>query len=217
VAFWAGIGTETRTVTLTCPVDGNQGVIGYCNDQFPGGTTTAEVALNQGIFLKDLVDGSLDLVASTWGSDGFTDFLYWGFTGRPPATGGGDEPAEELARWRNSSFLAVDNGRVAFKGSKGDSFGLYLFTGVSDPLSTIAEKGQDGSLIDPYATGMPITALGIERDGFRNGWLAITASMANEEESMAGVYVARVPEPGTLALSSLAGIIMLRLRRKQRA
>lgn len=213
-AFWGGVGSALTDLTLTCPVDGNQSVIDYCNQQHPSGFMT-NVPTYQGIYLADALDGSLDLVASTWGSDGFTDFVYWGFTGRPPGTGGGDEDAEELARWRSTSFVAGDDGMVAFKGSKGDSFGLYLAKALSEPLLTLAEKGEDGSLIDADAAGMPITALGIERDGFRNGWLGISASMANEDASMAGVYVTRIPQPGTLALLGIAAAGLVWRRRKQ--
>jgi hypothetical protein len=49
----------------------------------------------------------------------------------------------------------------------------------------------DGSQLDPRATGIPVTAIGIERDGLRNGWLAIAASMANADSSWAGVYLTR--------------------------
>jgi hypothetical protein len=217
MAFWGGVGSATNSLTLDCPTDGNQALIDYCEQLHPNGFTTT-VPAYQGIYLADLLDGSVDLVASTWGNDGFTDFVYWGFSGRPPGVGGGDETAEELARWRSTSFVAGDNGDVAFKASKGDGFGLYLFTGLSDPLSTIAESGVDGSLIDPDAAGMPITGLGIERDGFRNGWLAISAGMANDEASMAGVYVTQVPEPATfvLAATGLAGLGFVTLRRKSR-
>lgn len=65
--------------------------------------TIEQVPLNQGVFIKDLMDNSLlNIVASTWGGDGLTDFVYWGFTGRPPGVGHGDDPEEslELARWR---------------------------------------------------------------------------------------------------------------------
>lgn len=112
---------------------------------------------------------------------------------------------------------------VAFKGSKEEIFGLYLAKALSDPLlQPFAEKGDDGSLIDPDATGMPITALGIERDGFRNGWLAIPPRHRNDEESMAGVYVTRVPSLGTLAARNrcrrtcLASAQIVRLTRMQR-
>jgi hypothetical protein len=54
------------------------------------------------------------------------------------------------------------------------------------------------------AAGIPIVSLGIERDGFRNGRLAIAASMATEEEGWAGIYMTQVPEPGTLSLLGIA-------------
>ena len=55
---------------------------------------------------------------------------------------------------------------------------------------------------EPY--GMAITALGLERDGFRAGRLAFVASMANADESWAGVYVAGAPVPGPLPLFGVA-------------
>ena len=63
-------------------------------------------------------------------------------------------------------------------------------------------------------TFMAITALGIERDGFRNGWLAISSSMTDGENSMAGVYITQVPSPGALGLLA-AGLPMLLWRRRR--
>lgn len=215
LAYWGAVGTATRLVTLRCPSDGNADVRAACLAQDQNGTAgdgeyTFEVAANQGIFLTDTLapGGPLTtLLARTGSAPGdFLDFVYWGFSGHPPGVGGGDEPIDgEPPRWRSTSFVAVDGGRVAFKGTTNDGlFGLYLADGAS-PLLTLARQGDDGSLLDPAAAGMPITALGIERDGFRNGWLAISASMANDEAGMAGVYVTNVPEPGTIALM-LAGL-----------
>ena len=51
-----------------------------------------------------------------------------------------------------------------------------------------------GALLDPYApAGALVTTVGLEREGLRNEWLAITASMLDPitQESWAGVYVAR--------------------------
>jgi hypothetical protein len=217
VAFWGGVGSATNSLNLQCPEDGNSAVLQYCllgpdglpgtGDEFDNYAVT--VPTYQGIFLADTLDGSVDLVASTWGSDGFTDFVSWGFTGRPPGVGQGDESLDglELARWRSTSFVAVDDGRVAFKGNRGDTFGLYLWSEESQSIRTLAEQGWDGGLIDPRAAGMAISALGLERDGFRNGRLAITASMANDLESMAGVYVTQMtPEPASWVLMGLAAL-----------
>jgi len=80
-----------------------------------------------------------------------------------------------------------------------------------------------GTLVDPLAVGelgnpLPISAIAIERDGFRNGWLAISVSMASEATGWAGVYLARVsvPEPGTLALFA-GDLLMLGVARRRRA
>ena len=83
-----------------------------------------------------------------------------------------------------------------------------------DDLFTILETGMDGSVLDSMAAGLPIVSLGIERDGFRNGKLAINASMATDEEGWAGIYVTSIPEPGTLTLLGLGLAGLARLRRK---
>ena len=71
--------------------------------------------------------------------------------------------------------------------------------------SAVLKVGDPATLLEPELgidsneVVMHVTALGIERDGFRNGWLGTTASMDNStegveaSESMAGVYVTRVP------------------------
>ena len=62
---------------------------------------------------------------------------------------------------------------------------------------TVVETGMDGTLLDPEAvdaTGavLPVTEMGIERDGFRGNTLVINASMGSEETGWAGVYLARI-------------------------
>jgi hypothetical protein len=41
---------------------------------------------------------------------------------------------------------------------------------------------------------LPVTAAGIERDGFRDDALAIDASMGGENAGWAGIYLTTVPE-----------------------
>lgn len=58
----------------------------------------------------------------------------------------------------------------------------------------------DGTILDPEAvvaeTGaaLPVTEMGIERDGFRGSSLVINASMGTEEASWAGIYLTVVPK-----------------------
>ena len=74
-------------------------------------------------------------------------------------------------------------------------------------LVPLLRTGDLGAMVDPEApAGAVITALGIERDGFRGNWLAVNVSMlvasdvataaaggeeSEEDTGWAGVYVAR--------------------------
>jgi len=234
VGFWAGWGDETFSKTLNCRDHGNSALSAACKEQSPegDGKYTFEVKKNQGIFLADTVTEDLFLVAQT--GELFDDFLFWNYSGKPPGKGGHEEEEEAEAastgetetadteeaegpRWRSSAFVAIDGNDVVFKAEKDGISGLYGAMGVStdfeyEDLLTILETGMDGGLLDAMATGLPITELGIERDGFRNGRLAIAAGMDDGENSWAGIYVAPVPEPSTWALFTLglAGLAIWR-------
>ncbi len=199
VSFWGAWGTETRELVLQCPAEGNKDRIKFCNEQYPNGFTT-HVPVNQGIFVYDTVNRKAYRIAKT-GAD-FTDFLYWNFSGRVPGLSEGSEGDDgEAARWRSSAFMAVSgrggaNYHDAFKAKTGLVDGIYLVRGPGQPqMQTVIKTGMDGGLIDPEAAGLPVTEMGIERDGFRGDSLVINASMGNEETSWAGIYLTRVPKP----------------------
>lgn len=214
VAFWGTWGDGTRDVELACPEDGNQDIIDECLRQFPSGSTTVTVSLHEGMFVHDLVGGATTLVAENTVLNGlaptalpeappFKSFLYWVFSGSPPTAGSEEDADQELPRWRSSAFTAVSpraNGafRVAFKGSGlNDEQGIYLATGVADaPLVTLIDTDTEGRAIDPEAPeGSLVTAVGIEREGFRGNYLALSVSMANADESWAGIYVSALRTP----------------------
>ncbi|MBP6700444.1 MAG: PEP-CTERM sorting domain-containing protein [Halioglobus sp.] len=237
LGFWGGWGTDTFARQVQCATDGNAIVRQACLDQDDNGTAndgfyTFDVLVNQGIFLADTDLNKLFLVAQT--GDLYDDFLFWNFSGNA-GQGGGDDNSEDLegARWRSSAFLAVDGNDIVFKaaqdyldgsyGKTGGTSGLFGALDVSDLLTdldlfTILKTGMDGSVLDPNAAGIGIVSLGIERDGFRNGRLAINASMEGtvngEDVGWAGIYVTTVPEPGTWALLGLGGLAMFFFRRK---
>jgi hypothetical protein len=202
VGFWGSWGSATRPLLLVCPTDGNADLIAYCNDAYPDGHLV-DVPVHQGFFVHDTVSGQTTRVAAT--GDTYDDFLYWTFSGRPPGVGEPDEGDQELPRWRSAAFTAVFQGlaasrvQVAFKARRsGEAVadGLYLANlgGPRPGITTLVETGTPGTELDPMApAGAVVTTFGIERDGLRNGWLAITASMLDEVtgEAWAGVYVRR--------------------------
>jgi len=192
VAFWGAWGTATRTLVLQCPNEGSTARRAFCLEQHPGGFSV-QVPLNQGIFVHDIETGKTRTVATAPGD--FDDFLYWNFSGRVPGAGeGGEDDGDdgEQARWRSSAFVAVSgmvDGRLAdaqyhaaFKARTGTVAqgayvdpvdGIYLRKGPGNTrLATVITSGMDGTLLDPEAVdadsgaALPVTAMGIERDGF---------------------------------------------------
>ena len=197
VAFWGAWGEATRNVTLICPADGQKEVIDFCVNKYPSGLSMA-VPTNQGFFVHDALFRVTYAVAKT--GVVYKDFLYWTFSGRPPGVGDSDSEDFEEPRWRSAAFVAafgpLGKPQVAFKGRKaGDTVidGIYL-TAATVPataIRTVVETGMDGSVVDPGAAGLPVTTVGLERDGLRNGWLSIAASMTNGVTNWAGVYLTR--------------------------
>ena len=211
VSFWATWGNETFPKTLFCPVDGQAAVIAACLEQYPAGYAV-NIPANQGIFVVDATSGDIYTVAKS-GQNGITDFLYWVFSGAPPGVGGeimGLDPdvdaSSEPPRWRSSAFSALSGGsgkvfQTVFKANRGGVDGLYLRKDALtfSPLVTVAQILGSGTAIDPEAPANSIiTAVGIERDGFREGRIAITASMVYEDPltsiGWAGIYLTSVPE-----------------------
>ncbi len=177
-----------------------------------------EVPVNQGIFVHDIRTQSTRVVAKT--DAPFDEFLFWNYSGKTPCTGGGhseegDADDGEPARWRSSAFVAVAGGvgatyQAAFKARTGELVdpgvyvdpvdGIYLRRGPGQGLATVTvlDTTMDGQLLDPEAPlGSTITELGLEREGLRGNWLAVSAKMGTEggeeEDDMAGVYLTRVP------------------------
>ena len=208
VGFWGSWGASTRDVTVRCASDGNTAIRAACLAQDDNGTPrdgvyTFQVPEHQGIFLVDTETGALSLKAETGAA--FDDFLFWTFSGAPEDAGGDGTDDREPPRWRSSAFVAVDDFDVVFKAVNArGATGLYGDFGAG--IDTLLETGMDGALVDADAAGTKITSIGIERDGFRNGWLAINAGMANADAtlSMSGVYLAQIPEPPMGALLALA-------------
>jgi len=190
-----------------CPSEGNAAVRAYCLKVTGVGGMVMKVPVHQGFFVKDMQLGTTVPVART-GSDGIKDFIYWNFSGRAPGMGGGEgepEDIEEPARWRTATFGAVSATGVpslsAFKARTSDgNDGIYVREVLPSKVGnivTLLKTGMPGSVVDKETpAGANITSVGIERDGFRGQWLAVTLSMAaeggsEEESGWAGVYTAR--------------------------
>ncbi len=202
VGFWASWGSDYRPVTLECPTDGNKDLIQFCNDTYPGGHQVL-VPVHQGIFVYDTESGATTALAKT--SSGFNDFLYWVFSGKPPANGSDESEDGEPARWRSAAFVAVStvqsgsqtSFRAAFKAQRGNGDGIYLAPGLNgETITTLIDTKTSGISVDPDAPeGSDVVTLGIEREGYRDGWLVVTASMLNSKtsESWGGIYIRKLP------------------------
>jgi hypothetical protein len=239
VAFWGSWGKATKTVRLHCKTEGNKDRIDYCNralhcadtgeilghpdsicddenDPYFGVSCyqEKEVPVNQGIFVHDIKNRRMYVIATT--DAGLDDFLFWNFSGKTPCMGGGhsEEGAEddgEPARWRSSAFVALGGVGATFKAvfkARTGVFldwvyvnpvdGLYLKKGPGKfPIETVLDTTMDGRALDPEApAGSTIIELGLEREGLRGNWLAINASMGidggEEEDGMAGIYITDV-------------------------
>ncbi len=220
VAFWGAWGTQTTTLNLQCPTEGNADRIIFCNQQHPNGFAV-QVPVHQGIFVHDIRTRNTRTVAKAPAN--FSDFVYWNFSGRVPGTGEGDDDGE-LARWRSASFVAVSGlvdgslsdptFHTAFKARTGSVAngayvdpvdGIYLRKGHgTSGIVAVVETGMSGTLLDPEAVYdddenpatpavmLPVTEMGIERDGFRGNTLVINASMGTEEAGWAGIYLTKV-------------------------
>jgi hypothetical protein len=231
VLFWGGWGGE-RDVPLVCPNEGNEAMRTACdaatNDATEeGDDTVGQVPMYQGFFLRDMQTRATTVIAKTGGVvDGRTieDFVYWNFSGRVLGKGhGGEEDPEEtleLARWRSTSFgavsgngapgMAVVKARFADNEDGLENENALLLRDVKPAriggLVSLLRTGDSGAMVDPEApAGAVISALGIERDGFRGNWLAINVSMlvpttevtaaadgeeSEEETGWAGIYAA---------------------------
>jgi hypothetical protein len=242
VLFWGGWGDpgpdgdKTRSIPLACPAEGNADMRAFCATLTPAGTT-GQVPKYQGFFLRDMQSGTTTAITKTGDVvDGraIEDFVYWNFSGRVPGKGhGGEEDPEEtleLARWRSTSFgavsgngapgMAVVKARFADNEDGLENENALLLRDVKPSgigeLMSLLRTGDSGAIVDPEApAGAVISALGIERDGFRGNWLAINVSMlvpstevtaaadgeeSEEETGWAGIYAAHFLDDDALAL-----------------
>jgi hypothetical protein len=78
--------------------------------------------------------------------------------------------------------------------------GIYLNRqpGQGQDIFTVLDTRTDGQLLDPEAPeGSTVVEVGLEREGLRGDWLAVSAKMAvpgsTEEDGMAGVYITTLP------------------------
>lgn len=202
VGFWASWGTATRSITLTCPAEGQPDLVAYCRSLYPNGYTTT-VPVDQGIFVYDTasstpVGSRLRLIARTGWS--IRDFLFWTFSGRPPS-GEGDDDAEP-ARWRASAFVAVGrnvDGQVAtaYKAvlPLTGTVAINVRPTPTSPTRQAVLSGWWAGRFDPSAPpgSTFVTTMGLERDGFRNCRLTVNLGMFNASTgaTWGGVYLNR--------------------------
>jgi hypothetical protein len=213
VAFWGAWGAATKTLVLQCPQEGNAERVAYCHELFPDGASV-QVPVQQGVFVVDIETRDIHSIAKAPAD--YDNFLYWNFSGHVP--GSAEEEDGEPARWRSAAFVAVSGAVHGQLGNPTFTTAFEARTGVvqdgayvdpvdgiylkrqpgQSPILTVAETGMDGTRLDARAldadTGapLPITELGIERDGFRGNYLVINARMGAEETGWAGIYLTDV-------------------------
>ena len=231
VAFWGAWGEETRLLRLYCPTEGNKDRRHFCREEDPNTIPDGDkrfqeipVPVNQGFFVIDTQTGKIRLVTTT--GDSFDDFLYWKYTGHPPGTGDSHSDAEP-PKWRSSAYIAISNpgngaaSSVAFLARSGEVDvttgyyadyvdGIYLQRdSAKSNIETVVDSTMPASVLDVAAPAAAmIGELGLERDGFRGRYLAISASMGAEgsdvshgdsgedESTWAGIYLAKLPAWG---------------------
>lgn len=223
VAFWGAWGAAHRTLVLQCPNDGNKDRLAYCRTTYPSGFTTT-VPINQGIFVHDTTTGTTYVVAKSPSRfTDFVYWNFSGLVPGTGQSDDAGEPARwRSATFVAVSGVVIDGQttpkfRVAFKARTGKVSngayvnpvdGIYLRTSsdVGGKFATVVESGTDGTLIDPAAvyidtetpgalpTHLPVTEMGLERDGFRGNNLVINVSMGTEEAGWAGIYLTQVPQ-----------------------
>jgi hypothetical protein len=201
VGFWGSWGSETGTTIGVCPNDGNKARLAYCREH--DDNVALSYSVHQGFFVYDTITGNTDVVAKTGDGNGFDNFMYWNYTGHVPGTGGTDEQSQEPPAWRASTFVAISGDargyQAAFQATRSTGeTGLYLQSppkGIRQP-AVLVDTNTLGSRIDPAAPGT-VVSVGVERDGFRNGWLAITVSTLDPVTSLswAGIYLTRINVP----------------------
>jgi hypothetical protein len=220
--FWGGWG-GTHSVTMVCPDEGGAVKKAACEAATLKDPEN-DVPNKQGFFVRDMQLGTTTVIVKTGdyvAGVQVADFIYWNFSGRIEGMGEGGDDIEEPARWRSATFGAVSGNGVpnisAFKAKTTDGEdGIYLRkvlpSGLGDLFKLLKTGDPQGVDVSPQAAGMEISAVGIERDGFRGNWLALTASMllspetaaagedSGEVTGWAGVYVARFLDEDALAL-----------------
>jgi len=222
IAFWGSWGDrgDTKKVRVFCPTTGNKDRMKYCQDNSSHDGAgnyyqDQDVPVNQGIFVFDTKKARLFLVARTGeGGDGFDDFLFWNYSGKPPASGtghggegevdgadgdGDDSDDAHPPRFRSSAFVSVNsvhaNGVIMFKARKGeqDNAGVYM-----DPIIDgiyYKKRGNDwsSSLSKMVETGMDSTIFDAEAVvpvGFLETGSAMTVSeIGMEREALRGRFV----------------------------
>ena len=223
VAFWGAWGKDTKALTLICGAEGNKDRVKFCNDGYPNGyQATVPLHQGIFVYDINTAQIRV-VAKSPNDFDDFVYWNFSGMvtgTGHSDETG---EPARWRSASFVAVSGLVDgklddaNFHVVFKARKGalvegayvnPADGIYLRKGPdASPIYPLVTTGMLGTLIDPDATAeitdgttdetetiiLPVTEMGLERDGFRGPSLAINVSMGTEEAGWAGIYLTRIP------------------------
>jgi hypothetical protein len=224
VAYWGAWGTATKELTLQCPAEGNKERQAYCLETYPNGFVTNVpvnqgifviditkvkgnrlVARTPNDFSDFVYLNLAGLVPGTGGGEDDGEPARWRSASFVAVSGQRDYSLTDATY--HAAFKARTGNVLA--GAAYDPAttidGIYLRKGPGTaPMTAVVKSKMLGTLFDPGAsyvdevTGntvvLPVTEMGIERDGFRGNTLAINISMGTEEAGFAGIYLTHVPD-----------------------
>lgn len=95
-------------------------------------------------------------------------------------------PTETFIEFPSIPRIAINSDALATRGNHRPVWAIGSEDErVGAPLETVADTTTDGEVLDPAAQGLPVTELGLERDGFRGNNSSSTREWASNKAKRA--------------------------------